>query len=300
MEGVDNRVTLVTDRLERVEISAGRAGAATPELPIIRLDRGPDRGAPPPSDDGLYVSREAESTEADAAPGGSEPESSRPSAWTGDSGTLGVWEPGAPPLGREEGLASMPKKSSRAKKAAPATGLAASQAEGDVPADLATERRTPGGRIATNGNAGPDPVDPGEPVPRSRFDGRDPMAQYKEGYRAVTTGSRAEGRELLFSFLLKYPRHELADNAMYWIGESYYAEESFSDALRYFQRILDEYPDSNKVPDAMVKAAITLQRAGELDQGRFLLNQVIKVYPGTQSAEVARQKLAEWTEGSPP
>jgi len=302
MEGLDNRVTLLTDRLERVEISAGRAGAATatPALPVIHLERESDRGAPPPADEGAYATGDVGASEADEPAPATDREASRPSSWTGESGTLGVWEPSAPPLGRDEGLPAMPRKEARAKKgsitATPATG----RADGDVPADLVTERRAPGERPATAPEASPPPVDPGVAVPRPKVDGRDPMALYKEGYRAVTTGSRAEGRELLFSFLLKYPRHELADNALYWIGESYYAEEAFSDALRYFQRIIDEYPDSNKVPDAMVKAAITLQRAGEPDQGRFLMKQVIKVYPGTQSAEVARQKLAEWTEGSQP
>jgi len=278
MESLDNRVTLLADRLERVEISAGRAGAATPDLPLIRLEREPERGAAPGSDDPVSEAEDpAVIPDRDTSP---------PSAWSGESGTLGVWEPGAPKLGRDEGLPSMPKKEARAKKPAAVNP--------DVPSDLATVKRSPGD--------GPPPIDvePGSAVPRPRVDGKDPMALYKEGYRAVTAGSQAEGRELLFSFLLKYPKHELADNALYWIGESYYAEEGFSDALRYFQRILDEYPDSNKVPDAMVKAAITLQRIGEPDQGRFLLNQVIKVYPGTQSAEVARQKLADWTEGSQP
>ena len=302
MEGLDNRVTLLTDRLERVEISAGRAGSASPALPVIRLDREPERGATPASDEGAYAARDAEGSEADE-PRAVDGEPSRASAWTGESGTLGVWEPGAPPLGRDEGLPQMPRKDARGKKATPAVAARPPKADPDVPADLATERRGPGDRAPSPDLGRDDPdrlAEPGDPVPRPKVDGRDPMALYKEGYRAVTTGSRAEGRELLFSFLLKFPRHELADNALYWIGESYYAEEAFSDALRYFQRIIDEYPDSNKVPDAMVKAAITLQRSGEPDQAKFLMKQVVKVYPGTQSAEVARQKLAEWTEGSQP
>jgi tol-pal system protein YbgF len=277
LEGLDNRVTLLTDRLERAEMAAGRAGAAAPQVPLIHLERDLERGVPPSADDAPYELDEPLST--------SERAGASPSSWTGDSGTLGVWEPGGPKVGPGSAAASPPKKGSGPAKSA--------AADPDVPSDLATVRRTPTDREA------PDD-EPGTLVARPTVDGRDPMALYKEGYRAVTAGSQAEGRELLFSFLLKFPRHELADNALYWIGESYYAEESFSDALRYFQRILDEYPGANKVPDAMVKAAVTLQRVGEPDQGRFLLNQVIKVYPGTQSAEVARQKLAEWTEGSRP
>jgi tol-pal system protein YbgF len=277
LEGLDNRVTLLTDRLERAEMAAGRAGAASPELPLIRLERDLEHGAPPTAYDAPY--------EIDEPPAGGERAGSSSSSWTGDSGTLGVWEPGAPPAGLGSSATSPQKKGAGAAKGA--------VVDPEVPRDLTTFRRSPG-------DSAPPDDEPGTPVPRPTVDGRDPMALYKEGYRAVTAGSQAEGRELLFSFLLKYPRHELADNALYWIGESYYAEESFSDALRYFQRILDEYPTANKVPDAMVKAAVTLQRVGEPDQGRFLLNQVIKVYPGTQSAEVARQKLAEWTEGSRP
>jgi len=246
LEELDNRVLLLKDRVERVELSSGRGGAL-PALPVVRL--GADR-APAPEPE----------PEPEPAPSG-------PSRWTGTSGTVSTWEPEEPPLGRDEGLPAMPRR-----------GEASPAAEASKPA--------------------PAPVPAlASAAPAARRGGDDPMTLYKDGYKAVMAGAHEEGRQTLFTFLLRHADHDLADNALYWIGESYYGEKDFANAIRYFQRIIDEHPGGNKVPDAMVKAALSLQRLGEGGQGRFLLEQVIRVFPGSQAAGVARQKLIEWDGG---
>ena len=52
---------------------------------------------------------------------------------------------------------------------------------------------------------------------------------------------------------MSYPDSPLADNAQYWLGEAYYVNKSFPEALAAFQRVVDKYPQSRKLPDAMLK-----------------------------------------------
>ena len=60
----------------------------------------------------------------------------------------------------------------------------------------------------------------------------------------------------------RYPRGDLADNAQYWIGESYYRQGRIREATQAFERVIDEYPEGDKVADAMVRKAFILSPAG--------------------------------------
>lgn len=267
IEELENKTLLMNDRLERVEMGAGRA-TNLPDLPVVRFGDGRGGGG----DDWREPSRvrhespQENSWERDnAAP-------STPSTWGRDSGTVGSWAP--------DGSSDVP---------APRGGV---EPDRRMPSKTAPIAQRSAPAKAKPVIAAPQKI-PGRPVTLPRG-ADDPMRLYKAGYKAVMAGALEEGRQTLFTFLLKHADHDLADNALYWIGESYYSEKNYADAIQYFQRIVDDYPQGNKVPDAMVKAALTLHRVGEEPQGRFLLSQVVKVYPGTHSAEVARRKLAEW------
>ncbi len=58
-------------------------------------------------------------------------------------------------------------------------------------------------------------------------------------------------------FLQSYPQSSLADNAQYWLGESYYVTRDFQNAAAAFQTVLDRWPDSRKAPDALLKLGYT-------------------------------------------
>ena len=88
-----------------------------------------------------------------------------------------------------------------------------------------------------------------------------------------------------------YPEDGLADNALYWIAESRYAQGKFSEALKGFQRVLRAYPLGNKVPDAMVKVGLCFQNLGKKAQARQILEQVMAIYPESPAAQVAASRL---------
>jgi len=277
LDDAENKQILLEDRVEKLQMGQRSLGLPA-DLPVVRVEQpapdferatsgGPAVSAAPVAPEEQPPSKAAPRAKVKAKAMEPEPRDDPPAAeseWTGESGVVGVWKP-------------------RAKADSPPGGGSILLEPAVMPApkvvpELPVETVLPEGA---------------RPVSVVRGDG--PMDLYKAGYKAIVSGSNEEGRQGLFSFLLKYPKHELADNALYWIGESYYAQQSWSDAIRYFQRVIDEYPECNKVPDAMVKAALTLNKVGEPDQARFLLAQVVKVYPGTPPAAVARKRLDEWS-----
>jgi tol-pal system protein YbgF len=84
---------------------------------------------------------------------------------------------------------------------------------------------------------------------------------------------------------------ELADNALYWIGESWFVMGNMAEAIRYWDRVIAEFPDQNKAPDAYLKKSHALVRRGDLSLARRTLQDLIERYPYSTAASAARQEL---------
>jgi tol-pal system protein YbgF len=89
------------------------------------------------------------------------------------------------------------------------------------------------------------------------------------------------------------PRGDLSDNAHYWMGECYLAQRQYDPALAEFDRIIREFPQSNKRPDAYLKKAMTLEEMGRRSEANLMYELVIEQFPKTTQERVARRKLEE-------
>lgn len=99
-------------------------------------------------------------------------------------------------------------------------------------------------------------------------------------------------------YLVTFPDSELADNAQYWLAESYYAANEFEQALESFQAVISGYPQSRKVPDALLKIGYCNYSLQRWDQARTTLTKVQDEYPETTAARLAGQYLKRMeTEG---
>jgi TolA-binding protein len=78
-----------------------------------------------------------------------------------------------------------------------------------------------------------------------------------------------------FRQIIEHPSsHDLKDNAQYWLGECYYAQGEYEQALIEFQRVKENYPGTNKVFDSELKIAYTHCRLGHAEQARQKLLQL--------------------------
>jgi tol-pal system protein YbgF len=101
----------------------------------------------------------------------------------------------------------------------------------------------------------------------------------------------AVGRELMETFLTRYPQDALAVNAAYWVGETYYAEKNYEKAILEFEDIIQKYDDHPKVASAMLKQALAFEATGDKATARLLLQRVIEEFPLSGEAVIAKQKL---------
>ncbi|HUJ62309.1 MAG TPA: tol-pal system protein YbgF [Kofleriaceae bacterium] len=119
----------------------------------------------------------------------------------------------------------------------------------------------------------------------------DAGAEYRAAVDLVKAGKYDDAVTALHAFLAHYPRHDYADNAQYWIGESYYAQRDYAHALVEFRATIETYPRGNKVPDALLKVGYCYQALGQADKARAVLEQVVTLYPKSEPAALAAQRL---------
>jgi tol-pal system protein YbgF len=120
----------------------------------------------------------------------------------------------------------------------------------------------------------------------------DEQAQYDRALEALRNRDYAAAVDGLRRLAATYPDGALADNTQYWLGEAYYVTREYDHAAAAFQRVLDNWPNSRKAPDALLKLAYTQLEQGKREAGRANLQQVVSRYPGTDAARLASERLA--------
>jgi tol-pal system protein YbgF len=116
---------------------------------------------------------------------------------------------------------------------------------------------------------------------------------YSEAYRTFKDGNYSVAREKFGEFLRSFSDTEYSDNAQFWIGECYYFEEKYEEAILEYEKVVQNYPDGNKVPNALLKQALSFLKLEDKSSSKLLLQRVIKEYPNTNAARIARSKLVE-------
>ncbi len=118
-----------------------------------------------------------------------------------------------------------------------------------------------------------------------------PEQFYSQAQDLFLSGRYRDARVVFSELVNTYPSHELTDNALYWMGETYYTEEDYRAALKIFKSIVENYPRANKAPAAMLKWGYSLIELGSLDEAVEVLNRLLKKYPHSKAAHKARDKL---------
>ncbi|MEM6817833.1 MAG: tol-pal system protein YbgF [Pseudomonadota bacterium] len=114
---------------------------------------------------------------------------------------------------------------------------------------------------------------------------------YQAAFELLKEGRYDQSARAFEQFLVAYPQSELADNAQYWLAESFYVSQRFDDALPIFNGVIDNYPQSRKVPDALLKVGYCHHELKRWDEAESALTRVVADYPETTAARLASKRL---------
>lgn len=139
---------------------------------------------------------------------------------------------------------------------------------------------------------------PSSGPPRSQAAGGAPaaggvndQAAYNSAFELIQNRRYDEAANAFNNFLRDHSASPLADNAQYWLAETYYVRQQFAAALPEFERVLQQYPQSAKLPDALLKVGYCNYELKQWEAARTALREVARLYPETRAAQLATQRL---------
>jgi len=135
------------------------------------------------------------------------------------------------------------------------------------------------------------PGAPGVPVgPSGNPAGPGPEQMYDLSLQQFRRGSLATARLGFREFLRIFPTHERAADALFYVGETFGAENADSAAAVY-QQVVKSHPNSARAPAALYKLGLLAERRGDKAAARTYYARVIAGYPRSDEANLARDKL---------
>jgi tol-pal system protein YbgF len=127
--------------------------------------------------------------------------------------------------------------------------------------------------------------------PGSLAQAGDERVAYNAAFDALKAGRYDESAQLFQAFIDTWPAGIYAPNALYWLGESYYATKNFSLAAQQFEALIGRYPTHDKAPGALLKLGLSQFGEGQVQQAEATLQQVVARYPESDAARIAGDRL---------
>ncbi len=122
----------------------------------------------------------------------------------------------------------------------------------------------------------------------------------RESYERTLTrfkdGDLDGARQGFAEFLVQHPHSDLAPNARFWLGESYYGKKDYSRAIDAYDQVQLNHPASEKVPAALLKKGYAYLALKDRKKAASALKQVIDLYPRSPEANKAMDKLNQLKE----
>jgi tol-pal system protein YbgF len=119
----------------------------------------------------------------------------------------------------------------------------------------------------------------------------DEKQQYQQAYEALRNGHTAQAIAEFNALLSKNPKGEFANNAQYWLGEAYRVNQDIDSARKSFNSVIENYPGSSKVPDALLKLGYIEVEQKNPAKAREYLTRVTTEFPSSTAARLAAKKL---------
>lgn len=116
----------------------------------------------------------------------------------------------------------------------------------------------------------------------------DATLQYETSFGYLKQQEYQKAQEGFEGFLVSHSDHVLAANAKYWMGETFYVRGDYKQAARVFAEGFQQYPDSAKTPDMLLKLGLSLSGMNNRDDACVALKQLPIKFPSAPSQIIER------------
>ena len=157
--------------------------------------------------------------------------------------------------------------------------------------DLARLRSAPPGSLAPQNPPFPQSGSDAAVVRPSAGAHASPTELYDTAYADYTKGRYPLAMQGFQEYLVAYPNTDLSDNAQYWIAESLYAQKKYKEAIAAFDKLLKQWPQSDKAAAGLLKKGYALIELGQKAEGVVQLQYVMHEFPAAEESRLARARL---------
>jgi tol-pal system protein YbgF len=135
----------------------------------------------------------------------------------------------------------------------------------------------------------PAPLPP--PVAPPSTAGLSPTRLYETAQADYFAGQWSSAISGFEAFLRAFPRSEQADDAQLYIGETYFAQNQWSEAIAAYNQLIQSYAGTNSVPVAYYKRGLAQERLGQIDAARASWEAAATSFPDSDAGRLAKQNL---------
>ncbi len=114
-----------------------------------------------------------------------------------------------------------------------------------------------------------------------------PATDYAEFQKAISYGfvDRSQQKiDGLKNFAAKYPKSAYKDDALYELGNTHVSMNAIPDAMRAYDQLITNIPNSTLVARAMLKKALLLDNDQQSNEALAIFRDVVAKYPSTPEA----------------
>ena len=115
---------------------------------------------------------------------------------------------------------------------------------------------------------------------------------YDDALKAFQAGNLKKAEDAFAAFAAKYPKSPYLPLALYWNGNSKYANKDYAGAIGQLQSLIKKFPSHPRVPAAMVTLGNSQLESGNKVAAKKTFSDIVAKYPDTEAAKDAQQLLA--------
>jgi tol-pal system protein YbgF len=114
---------------------------------------------------------------------------------------------------------------------------------------------------------------------------------YDAAFQALRDQKYDRAEKGFMEFMRLYPKDDLAGNAQYWLGETFYVRGKYDEAAKIFAQAYQNYPKSGKAPDNLLKLGLALAQSNKKQEACVTFQQLGTQYKN--AAAVIKQRAEE-------
>ena len=105
-------------------------------------------------------------------------------------------------------------------------------------------------------------------------------------------GDFAAAQTAFAAFDKRYPKSGYSPSALFWLGNAQYALRDYKEAINNFKQLLATAPTHMRAPEAALSIANCQSELKDAKSARKTLEDLLKVYPQSEAAAAAKERLA--------